>query len=210
MTECLLFDCDGTLVDSERLCHVALARQFREHGIELDVDELVVRFRGWQLAKILASLSAEYRLTLSEDFIPSYRAVVARLFEAELKPVEGVHFALDNLDQPKAVVSSGPAHKIEQALRLCGLEKYFGGNIYSSYDVGIWKPNPGIYRHAAAAMGFSVAACSAVDDSAAGVEAACNAGMQAFFYNPLEEACAFPAAISFRSMWTLPGLIRAR
>jgi len=47
---CLLFDCDGTLVDSERLCNIGLVQRFAPLGIKLDADELVIRFRGWKLA----------------------------------------------------------------------------------------------------------------------------------------------------------------
>ena len=46
MTNCLLFDCDGTLVDSERISNQGLAMKFAEFGVNLDVDDLVMRFRG--------------------------------------------------------------------------------------------------------------------------------------------------------------------
>ena len=145
MRKCLLFDCDGILVDSERLCNIGLVIKFREYNIELDADELVIKFRGWKLATILEALEQEFQLKLPEGFVDSYRAIVTNLFETDLKPIQYVDEALNNLDQPKAVVSSGPVHKIQQALRVCGLTKYFGSNIYSSYEVGIWKPDPGIY-----------------------------------------------------------------
>lgn len=207
MSACLLFDCDGTLVDSERLSNIALVRKFQEVGINLDADELVIRFRGWKLAKVLEALEVEHRVVLTEDFVPSYRAIVSELFETELKPIEGVENALIDLPRPKAVVSSGPQHKIKQALRVCGLSKYFGENIYSSYDVGIWKPDPEIYRHAAAGMGYSPEQCSVIDDGPVGVEAGYLAGMKTYFYNRFNESCAFPDVVSFESMHSLPGLV---
>ncbi|MCH2187679.1 haloacid dehalogenase, partial [Myxococcota bacterium] len=57
--DCLLFDCDGTLVDSERLGNLGLVVLFRELGVELDADELVARFRGWQLANMIEIISGE-------------------------------------------------------------------------------------------------------------------------------------------------------
>ena len=170
MAACLLFDCDGTLVDSERLCNVGLVRKFQQLDISLDADELVERFRGWKLARILADLEAEHGVALPTDFVPSYREIISQLFEAELKSVDGVEYALANLPQPKAVVSSGPQHKIRQALQICGLSKYFGVNLYSSYDVGIWKPEPGIYTEAAAGMGFDPRECAVIEDGLVGVE----------------------------------------
>ena len=87
MSKCLLFDCDGTLVDSERLCNIGLVLKFREYGIELDADELVIKFRGWKLAKILEALEQESQLKLPEGFVDSYRAIVTNLFETDLKPI---------------------------------------------------------------------------------------------------------------------------
>lgn len=208
MVACLLFDCDGTLVDSERLGNVGLVRQFQHLGVTLDADELVNRFRGWKLANVLDALALEHSVTLAEDFVPAYRAVVRQLFEAELKPIKGIHQALTELPQPKAVVSSGPPEKIRQALKVCGLSEFFGDAIYSSYELGIWKPDPGIYAHAGASMGFAPAQCAVVDDSPVGVEAGYRAGMTTFFYNPLNEPCSFPGVIAFDRMVDLPGLIR--
>jgi len=181
--------------------------KFREYGVELDADELVIRFRGWKLAKILEVLGLELQLTLAEDFVDSYRAIVTELFETELKPIEHIEEALNNLGQPKAVVSSGPAHKIKQALRVCGLTKYFGSNIYSSYEVKIWKPDPGIFKYAAEDMGFSAEDCVVIDDGPVGVEAGYKAGMKTLFYNRFNEVCEFESVVSFCTMKELPQLI---
>lgn len=208
MSACLLFDCDGTLVDSERLCHVGLVRKFQPLGIDLDADELMMRFKGWKLGRILEILESEHDLLLPADFVPSYRAIVSELFDAELKPIEGIEQALIDLPQPKAVVSNGPQHKIKQALSVCGLSSYFGDNIYSSYDIGIWKPDPGLYRHAATKMGYSPEQCSVIDDGHVGVEAGYLAGMKTYFYNRFREECAFPDVISFESMHLLPELVK--
>ena len=207
MRKCLLFDCDGTLVDSERLCNIGLVIKFREYGIELDADELGIRFRGWKLAKIIEALEQESQLKLAEDFVDSYRSIVTNLFETELKPIQYVGETLKNLDHPNAVVSSGPNHKIQQALRICGLTKYFGANIYSSYEVGIWKPDPGIYIYAAKDMGFSAEDCIVIDDSLVGVEAGYRAGMKTLFYNRFNEICEFESVVSFCTMKELPQLI---
>lgn len=209
MNQCLLFDCDGTLVDSERLCNIGLVIKFREYGVELDVDELVMRFRGWKLATILNVLEEMYELNLPENFEESYRAIVAELFESELKPVEYIENVLKNLSQPKAVVSSGPVHKIKQALRVCGLSKYFGDNIYSSYEVKIWKPDPGIYTYAAKDMGFSAENCIVIDDGQVGVEAGYRAGMKTLFFNRYDEECKFESVVSFKTMKALPQLIQS-
>jgi HAD superfamily hydrolase (TIGR01509 family) len=207
MNQCLLFDCDGTLVDSERLCNIGMVLKFREYGIELDADELVVRFRGWKLAKIISVLEKEFDISLPENFIDEYRSIVTELFETDLKPIDYIEETLKNLNHPMAVVSSGPVHKIQQALRVCGLTNYFGGNIYSSYEIGVWKPDPRIYMYAAKDMGFPEERCIVIDDGPVGVEAGHKAGMKTLFYNRFNESCEFSSVISFNSMKELPGLI---
>lgn len=207
MTGCLLFDCDGTLVDSERLCNVGLVEQFSELGIKLDADELELRFRGWKLAKILELLQQENYIVLPQGFVDGYRLRVSELFEKELKPVKGIETTLEQLEYPKAVVSSGPRQKIEQALKVCGLTKYFDGNIYSSYEIGAWKPDPRVYQFAAQDMGYAPAECVVVDDGLVGIEASVKAGIRTYFYNVYQEQCEWPEVISFRKMSELPNLI---
>lgn len=209
MNQCLLFDCDGTLVDSEWLCNLGLVIQFKALGVSLDVDELVIRFRGLKLARILEILSMEHHLVLRDDFIPAYRAVVAGLFVTDLKPVAGVIEILKNMQQVKAVVSNGPLNKIKQALDICGLSSFFGSHLYSAYDVGIWKPDPGIYQFAAQDMGFDIADCIVVEDGLVGAEAGFKAGIQTYFYNCFNESCPFDGVIHFNSMQVLPELICA-
>ncbi|TOO25609.1 HAD hydrolase-like protein, partial [Vibrio parahaemolyticus] len=48
--KCVIFDCDGTLVDSERLCCQALVNVFNLHGAELTMEECVSHFKGGKLA----------------------------------------------------------------------------------------------------------------------------------------------------------------
>jgi len=58
MIKCIIFDCDGTLVDSEHLFNRALSQQLKEHSIELSAEQLVTRFRGVKLTTILDTLTA--------------------------------------------------------------------------------------------------------------------------------------------------------
>lgn len=204
MTECILFDSDGTLVDSEHLCFRAMAELFRPLGATLDVDELHTRFRGWKLDDTLAALSQIHALRLPESFVPGYRARVAELFARELVPVPHVPEVLAALGQAKAVVSSGPPEKIRQALAVTGLAAHFGANVYSSYDIGLWKPDPAIYRYVAADLGFSPEQCAVVEDSEVGVAAAADAGMRTFFLNRYGERCGRDGVIVLESMAELP------
>ncbi len=189
MTQCIIFDCDGTLVDSEYLCNLALEIKLKEYAVKESANEMMDRFRGCQLASILKSLEEQHRINLAEDFVPSYRSLVDTLFEKRLQPCEGVAEMLSSLAFPKCVASSGPPAKIRKALNLTGLACHFNDNIFSSYEIGSWKPEPGIFLHAAKEMGYSPAHCVVVEDSLVGVIAAQRAEMRAILYDP---SCIYP------------------
>lgn len=205
--KCLLFDNDGTLVDSEFLGSLGLEYKLREINIEIDARILAVEYKGWKLADLLNVLARRHGFEVDEKFIAEYRDVVGELFRQRLQAVEGVEYVLEALPHPRAVVSNGPLEKIRQTLAITGLEKYFAENIFSGYDKGVWKPDPGLHLAAAESMGYKVSECAVIEDSITGVEAGVRAGMKTFFYNPLKEPCEFESVISFTSMFQLPGLI---
>ena len=208
---CVLFDCDGTLVDSELLGNVALAHELALGGIVETGESLTERFRGHKLADMLATLQADHGVALPDGFVDRYRARAAAMFERGVQRMPGVAEALEGLDGlalPMCIVSNGPIAKIRQSLRVAGLAGYFGERLFSAYEVGSWKPEPGLFLHAARAMGVEPARCVVVDDSATGVEAARRAGMRALWYLPHGAPAAIPPhATAFSHMDRLADLI---
>jgi HAD superfamily hydrolase (TIGR01509 family) len=208
MIECVIFDCDGTLVDSEVLCNLGLEIQLQELGIKADIQSMVNRFRGWKLANIVDALSIEYSLELNETFITSYREVIADLFDSQLQPIPNIAQTLANIPQTKCVASNAPLEKIKQAVRVTNLEHFFNDNLFSSYAIQSWKPEPDLFLHAAKMMKIEPKNCVVVEDSVLGIEAAQRAGMQSFFYQPQGVNLLKTAdTISFQSMLELPSLI---
>lgn len=187
MIKCIIFDCDGTLVDSELLFNRTLSLKLKELAIDLSTAELVNRFRGVQLTTVLTTLEAEYGVVLDDYFINSYRAALTLLFERELAPCAGVDQTLSQIDLAMCVASNGPLDKIQLALRVTDLAHYFGSNTFSAYDVNSWKPDPGLFLHAAQEMGFQPNECLVVEDSIVGIDAANSAGIPAVLYDPNEE-----------------------
>lgn len=207
MIDCILFDSDGTLVDSEPLAFRILAGMLTAFGIKLDPDELHLRFRGWKMGEVFVVLSKEHDLDLPEEFEPEFRATQSRQFDTMLKPIPGVVDLLPRLEQPMAVVTSGPMPKVKKALSVTGLDRHFGENIYSAYEVGIWKPDPGIYRFAAQDMGFPIDRCLAVEDSPIGLRAAVESGAVSVFLNRYGDTCGYENVIEITSMDQLPDIL---
>ena len=204
---CIIFDLDGTLVDSEPACNKAFLDLLPD--LPDSVGELVDRYRGKKLAEILIDIQARLGRPLPMDFEHHYRARVAALFDTELQPMDGAEQMLGTIGLPVCVASSGPALKIHHALKVTGLSRFFDGRVFSSYDVGYWKPDPGLFLHAAKVMGFSPKDCVVVEDSAVGVAAAVSAGMRPIQYVPSASECAAPGATPLRDFRQLHQLLRA-
>ncbi len=92
-------------------------------------------------------------------------------------------------------------------MQITGLSGYFGTNIFSSYDIGSWKPEPDLFLHAATTMNLSPAHCAVVEDSDLGVEAAIAAGMHVFHYAPNSAKTRSDRYRSIQQMSELSGLL---
>jgi HAD superfamily hydrolase (TIGR01509 family) len=185
---CIIFDCDGTLVDSEYLGHLALETQLREIGVEESASKLMAKHRGGKLGDIILTLEKKHGITLDDDFILPFRKRLEMLFANELKEIDGITLvleALEKIESPICVASGGPVAKIEQSLSLTNLKRFFGENIFSSYEVNSWKPDPELFLHAARAMNVQPKQCVVIEDSPIGVKAALAANMTPVFYNPM-------------------------
>lgn len=199
----VIFDLDGTLVDSETLCNQAFLDLLP--ALKEPVESLVDEFRGKKLADILGDIERKISSPLPDGFEQRYRSRVADLFATQLKPMAGVPEMLTALEYPSCIASSGPPEKIKQALTVTGLARYFGERFFSAYIVGSWKPDPGLFLHAAAALGFAPKHCVVVDDSPVGIEAAAAAGMRALHYAPGVKSSG--NSYTFSSMSALPVIL---
>lgn len=209
----LIFDCDGVLVDSEEIGIGVLLAAAREHGpLAMEFSEAMRLFRGRKMAECADILAERLGRPLPEDFIPDMRARQAEAFRRDLKAIPGIHEALREITVPVCVASNGPREKIELSLSVTGLLPHFAGRIFSSYEIHSWKPDPGLYLHAAAALGFAPAQCAVVEDSVLGARAGVAAGMRVFGYTPVERAAEWdlPGVTCFPQMAALPELVRLR
>lgn len=186
MIEAVIFDCDGTLVDSEVLGHEVLLEVLAEYGVVLPLtNALMERFRGRKLHDCLAELQADLEHKLPEEpFIRRFRQHMAEVFPLRLQPIDGALDLVRSLRQPFCVASSGPREKIEMSLSLTGLLPFFERQIFSSYEVGVWKPDPGLFLHAAKTLGVNPSNCAVIEDSIPGIQAGLAAGMTVFAFQP--------------------------
>jgi len=211
----VIFDCDGTLVDSEPLNAQGVADLFaQDHSVHIDARTIEQEFRGGKFEDMLDTLAARHGIALATDFTMRYRAHMHDLFARELKTMPGVRQAIEAIRArglPICVASSGPEKKLQMALEATDLARYFGDMVFSAYTIEIWKPEPDLFLTAAAALDVEPGRIAVIEDSDAGVEAGRRAGMRVFGYDPINAIGHHPDArlTRFVEYDTLPGLIDA-
>ena len=214
MTELIIFDSDGVLVDSERIAQTVLARAASEEGAAIDVGEAIRSFRGVKIADCVREIERRSGRSVPENFIADIRHATALAFDAELKPVDGIHAALAKITVPVCVASNGPMSKLTHTLGLTKLLSRFEGRIFSAYEVGSWKPDPGLFLHAAQTLGVHPSRCVVVEDSLSGILAAKAAGMPVLGFTggdpEAERELGAVCADLFHRMSDLPALLQER
>ena len=172
----VIFDCDGVLVDSERISHQVLIDLLAERGRRIGFDEAVATFMGSSMQRTLELVESMVQVP-PEAFLPAFRTRSFEAFTSSLEPVAGVPQLLAALDTPFCVASNGPHEKMRLTLSRTGLIHHFVGRMFSADDVPNPKPAPDLFLLAASRMAVEPARCVVVEDSPTGVRAARAAGM---------------------------------
>ncbi|WJS93991.1 HAD family phosphatase [Flavobacterium johnsoniae] len=180
MVKCIIFDCDGVLVDTEKIGNEILLVMAQEHGLQMELEDAYHYFNGVSLKNCFSQIEKAIGKKLPEDFEEQYRNRSFEAFLKETTPMPGIFDFLNNLKIPYCTASSGPLEKIRLNLETAGLLDRFEGKIFSSYVIKSWKPDPEIFLHAAKQMGFGVGDCIVVEDSVAGVRAGLKGGFKVY------------------------------
>lgn len=201
----VLFDMDGTLIDSEKLWDVALNELAAHYGGRLSDSA--------RLAMVGSDLTTSMRL-LHDDLGQPWRDArggaewltrrVAELFAVgiEWRPgAAGLLRAVRDAGVPTALVTSTERGLVEVALRTLGRHHF--DVVVCGDEVPATKPDPAPYLAAVAALGVPAGQCVAVEDSPAGVASAHAAGV-AVLAVPAEVMLTVPAGVALRT--TLAGL----
>jgi HAD superfamily hydrolase (TIGR01509 family) len=186
----VIFDCDGTLVDSEVPSMDVIHEQASALGVVFTREQAHKRFRGVRMADCIAWIAAQLPQVphgFAEDFARTVRAAQAQRFAKKLDVIPGAFELLGTLQIPFCVATNGPREKVELTLGLTGLRPFFPQHIFSAYEVGVYKPDPGLFLHAARVLGVAPEHCAVVEDSLPGIVAGLAAGMRVFSLLPRSE-----------------------
>jgi beta-phosphoglucomutase-like phosphatase (HAD superfamily) len=172
----LIFDCDGTLVDTAPLHFHALQLALEQQGLAMD--------GGWYFERVGLTPAALFdafeqqvgqfdRERVIRDYTVAFQEGLSRLEEVELIATIAREW---RGRVPMAVASNGRKVNVEATLRATGLLELFDF-VVAAEDVERGKPEPDVFLEAARRMGVAPERCVVFEDSDEGLEAARRAGM---------------------------------
>ena len=174
----VIFDCDGTLVDSEPLSRSAWQRAVAPYGYEVTAADLAGAV-GLAYPRVHAHFAERAPLPDVEAFWPELARELYALLEAELvlfgDAVDTAR-ALSHGGVPIAVASSSRRERLDRTLQAAGLDGLFAITVAGD-EIVHGKPAPDLFLEAARRLGARPQDCVVVEDSAPGVEAGLAAGM---------------------------------
>jgi HAD superfamily hydrolase (TIGR01509 family) len=209
----VIFDCDGVLVDSEKISNGVLARMLSAEGLPTTLAEARRDYQGLLLTEVFERARLKLGRALPEDLSSRYERERAEAFRRELEPVAGAAEAVERVSAAGValcVASQGKLEKTKLSLDLTGLRRLFSDRaLFSAWSVPRGKPHPDLFLHAAAEMSAEPAHCVVVEDTPSGVTAGVAAGMRVFGYaaDSDETALERAGATTFDSLERLPELL---
>jgi beta-phosphoglucomutase-like phosphatase (HAD superfamily) len=227
----VIFDCDGVLVDSERLTVALEEKYLAEIGWPLSQAEIVERFLGRTEAAMVAAIEEQIGRPVPAEWRQRWLADTQAALDESLEAVPGVRSAIGALRRAGydlCVGSSGRPEKIVRSLTKTGLLANFEADdtapasrpgpsdgrphaVFSAAEVARGKPEPDLFLFAAETMRVDPAACVVIEDSRHGVTAAVAAGMRVVGFTgsltPRSDLAEAHAVID--AMEELPGAVAA-
>lgn len=181
----VIFDCDGVLVDSERIFNAVLAEDLSSRGLTLSTEVSLPTFAGLAMSAV-AEKATKMGADLPDDWIAGvYEKAYASLRKG-VPLIPGILEVLARLDAagvPACVASNGREEKMKITLTPHGLwDRFHPDAMFSAHTLKVAKPDPGLFLAAAAHFNVQARHCVVVEDSATGARAASRAGMQCFGY----------------------------
>jgi len=185
----ILFDCDGTLVDTEEISAAATVAAVKPYGIETNIDAVNQEFIGIHLIDILETLNKRHSVNIEMDpFLSIYTPHMVKYVPEHIRILPDTVDYICSLKERgyKLTVGSNGVHAaIESELRVVGLCDFFD-IILTADDVPNPKPAPDMYLEGMKACGINdPESCLVVEDSVTGIKAAIAGGFIPIGYTGL-------------------------
>ena len=129
--KCIIFDCDGVLVDSEIITTKYFIKHLHVIGYQISIEDAIKRFTGKSNKTVYEEISKETGILFTSKQINHIQEQVHHALHAEVPAINGIAELLAALEKNSAkicVASSGTLDKINTSLNVTGLKKYFSEN----------------------------------------------------------------------------------
>lgn len=177
----IIFDCDGTLVDSEYMNMLAIIEVLREFGItKYSMDYALDAFAGFRFSAIIKTIADDTGHIFPPDASQNYLKKVRELKPTHMKSIEGA-MEMVRTAQSSAktcVVSNGERNNVIASLEFVGLKPLFSDDdVISGLMAPNPKPAPDLFLMAAEKAGICPSRSLVIEDSTTGVTGALAAAM---------------------------------
>jgi HAD superfamily hydrolase (TIGR01509 family) len=199
----IIFDCDGTLVDSEYLNNKVTADLLAELGLpQYNVDYALTHFAGKSMSDIRKFIEVDAEVSLPDTFVMEYAKRVTAGMPDLMKRIPGALETVGALHERVKICvgSNGERSNVLAALSIAGLSSFFPEEfVFTKNMVKNAKPAPDLFLLAADRMGFAPSQTLVAEDSVTGTLAGVAAGMTvvgltATFHDPVAQAKALKEA----------------
>ena len=182
MLKAIIFDLDGTLVDSLPYHHESWRIFFKNNNIEEnDFSEIIKEYKGGGTLELMTSVFGDMYTRGELKKMSDDKEVIFRdIYKSKVYPIEGLNKFLDNLKENNILLSIGSnaiRKNVLMTIEELGITNYFS-SIICGDEVSRGKPDPEMYLKTLSNLKVSKNECIIFEDSIEGVEAARNADIK--------------------------------
>ena len=181
MINCISFDMDGIIIDSQSALDIYEFEFYRKITNNAWTKKEQQNIHGMSIKGIYKLMKSKYKIKVSlNTFINEYNKILVYIYKKKCKLVPGVKSLLKDCmkENFKVGLASSTSHKyIKKVLNRFKLNKYFDTVVSGDDTPGKTKPQPDIFLLTATKLSFKPKNCLVFEDSSNGVTAAKRAGM---------------------------------
>lgn len=180
MKKLIIFDCDGTLVDSEIIANTISSKMFTSFGYPITREEEAKKFIGLSDKQVIETIIKEGGPSLSYTQLEEIQKEIMTAYPLQLKPlIQNSFIGKWSQISDICVASSSPRARVSLSLEVTHQKRFFlDDRVFTAEQVMHTKPAPDLFVLASKTLGYEAQNCLVIEDSVPGIRAAKAAKME--------------------------------